>query len=111
MTLKDISNGPEWVTWVVLAIFVVISIVLLSGHGSNLIAGYNTATKEEKSKYDDKKLCKITGAGMSVITILIFVRVQWEEVLPASFAYIFLAVTLIDCAVMIILLNTICKNR
>ena len=51
MTLKDISNGPEWVMWVVLAIFVVISIVLLSGHGSSLIAGYNTATKEEKSKY------------------------------------------------------------
>lgn len=111
MTLKDISNGTEWVIWVVFSIFAVISIVLLSGHGSNLIAGYNTASKEEKSKYDNKKLCRITGAGMSVITLLIFAMAQWEEVLPASFAYIFLAIILVDCVVMIVLLNTICKKQ
>lgn len=54
MTLKDISNGPDWIMWIVFAIFVVLTIILLTGHGANLIAGYNTSSKEEKSKYDEK---------------------------------------------------------
>ena len=110
MTVKDISNGPGWIMWAVFAAFVIISIVLLTGHGAGLIAGYNTSSKEEKDKYDEKKMCRVIGAGMFVITILIFVMAMWESVLPASFAYVGLAVILIDCAVMIILANTICKK-
>lgn len=45
MTLKDLSNGPEWVSWVMLVIFAVLSVIFLSGHGSGLIAGYNTSSK------------------------------------------------------------------
>ena len=51
MTLKDISNGPDWVIWVVLVIFVLLTICLLTGHGENLISGYNTASQKEKDKY------------------------------------------------------------
>lgn len=40
----------------VAALFAVLSILLLSGKGSWLIAGYNTASPEEKAKYDSKKL-------------------------------------------------------
>ena len=47
MTLKDISSGPDWVIWVVGIILAIFSIILLTGHGANLIAGYNTAGKEE----------------------------------------------------------------
>lgn len=50
MKLIDKMNGPEWILWVVAGIFVILTIVFLSGHGSGLIAGYNTATKEEKEK-------------------------------------------------------------
>ena len=110
MTLKDISNGPEWIMWVVFVILALMSIVLLTGHGAGLIAGYNTASKAEKSKYDAKKLCGVTGAGMSVITVLVLVMAIWEAILPAVFAYIFLAITLIDCVVMIVLMNTVCKR-
>lgn len=49
MTLKDVSNGPGWIIWIVFAAFAVISIILLSGHGANMIAGYNSASKEEKN--------------------------------------------------------------
>lgn len=42
MTLEDISNGPDWVLWVAFGFLLIISIVLISGHGENLIAGYNT---------------------------------------------------------------------
>lgn len=37
MTLKDISNGPDWIMWVVFAIMALISVLLLLGRGSWLI--------------------------------------------------------------------------
>ena len=37
-------------------IFVIMGIIFLFGKGSFLIAGYNTADKKEKEKYDEKKL-------------------------------------------------------
>lgn len=110
MTLKDISNGPDWILWIGFVIFALISILLLTGHGAGLIAGYNTAGKEEKSKYDEKKLCRVTGIGMSVIAVLLLVMAIWEEILPAAFAYITLAIVLIDCLLMIVLMNTVCKK-
>ena len=55
MKLADLSTGPDWVVYVGFIIFAVLSIVLISGHGSWLISGYNTASKEEKAKYNEKK--------------------------------------------------------
>lgn len=85
----------------------VLSIVLISGHGSWLISGYNTASKEEKEKYNEKKLCRIMGTGMSVIAILILMMGLFENVLPAFFVYIALGIILVDVMVMIVLGNTI----
>lgn len=45
------------------------SIILLSGKGSFLIAGYNTASQERKEKYNEKKLCKSVGVMLSIITV------------------------------------------
>ena len=70
MKLADLATGSDWIVWIVFAIFAVLSITLLSGHGSWFISGYNTATKEEKEKYDEKKLCRTMGIGMSIIAIL-----------------------------------------
>lgn len=110
MTLHDIHNGPDWILWVVVVAFALISIVLLSGHGANLIAGYNTASEEEKNKYDARILCRTVGGGMSVITILILIMAIWESTLPAFFSTVFLVATLIDIAVMLILMNTVCRK-
>ena len=57
MKLADLATGSDWIAWIVFVIFAALSITLLSGHGSWFISGYNTATKEEKEKYDEKKLC------------------------------------------------------
>ena len=110
MTLKDISNGPDWIMWVVFAIMALISVLLLFGRGSWLIAGYNTASKEEKDKYNQKKLCRVIGVGMSVITIMILIMTIWQDVLPASFATVFGVVTLVDCVVMIVMASTVCRR-
>ncbi|MCM1120457.1 MAG: DUF3784 domain-containing protein [bacterium] len=110
MKLADVSNGANWIIWVVFVIFLVISIMLLSGHGSWFISGYNTAPKEEKAKYDKKKLCRTTGFGMAVITVLVLVMGLFEDVLPASFAYISLGIVVVDCLVIVIVNHTICKK-
>jgi len=48
MKLVDLATGSDWIVWIVFVIFAVFSIILLSGHGSWFISGYNTASKEEK---------------------------------------------------------------
>lgn len=70
MKLVDLATGSDWIVWIVFVIFAVLSIVLLSGHGSWFISGYNTASKEERKKYDEKKLCWTMGIGMSIIAII-----------------------------------------
>ena len=110
MTLKDTSNGPAWIIWIVGILFAIISIILISGRGANLIAGYNTASREEKNRYDTKKLCRVVGIGMAFITLMIFIMAIWENVLPAFFSTVFLIITVIDCITMIVLSNTICKK-
>ncbi len=109
MKLIDKMNGSEWIMWVVAAIFVLLTIVFLSGHGSGLIAGYNTATKEEKEKYNEKKLCRVMGWGMSVISVCIILMGAFEQVLPASFVYVFLGIVIVDIIAIIVLSNTVCR--
>jgi drug/metabolite transporter (DMT)-like permease len=48
-------------------VFVLLGILFLRGKGSFLIAGYNTASKAEKEKIDEKKLCNYTGKLMLVL--------------------------------------------
>ena len=84
MKLADLSTGPDWVVYVGFIIFAVLSIVLISGHGSWLISGYNTASKRRKGKnIMKKKLCRTMGIGMSVIAILLLIMGVFENILPA----------------------------
>ena len=103
MKLADLSTGPDWVVYVGFIIFAVLSIVLISGHGSWLISGYNTASKEEK-------LCRTMGIGMSVIAILLLIMGVFENILPAFFVYIALGIILADVVIIIVLGNTICRR-
>ena len=52
---------------IVTALFVVLGIVFAAGKGANLIAGYNTASREEKAKTDEKKLLKAMAVFMFVL--------------------------------------------
>ena len=110
MTLKEISSGPDWIVWIIGILFLIISLILISGHGASLIAGYNTAGRDEKNRYDTKKLCRVVGIGMALITLMIFILAIWETVLPAFFSTVFFVITVIDCITIIILSNTICKK-
>ena len=110
MKLADLATGSDWIVWIVFAIFAVLSIILLSGHGSWFISGYNTASNEENEKYDEKKLCRTMGIGMSIIAILALTMGLFENILPAFFVYIALGIILVDVVVNIILGNTLCRK-
>lgn len=110
MRLSDLSNGPDWIVWVIFVVFVILSVLLLSGRGSFLIAGYNTASKEEKEQYNKKKLCRITGGGLAVVALVLLAAELFEHVLPGWFVYVVGGVVVLDCVVMILAANRFCKK-
>ena len=110
MTLRDTMNGSPVGLWIMTALFAILSAVLLSGHGANLIAGYNTASEAEKRRYSEKKLCRVVGAGMAVITMLLLISALLADVLPAWFGYLEIGLILADCAAILVLVNTVCKK-
>ncbi|UOE95750.1 DUF3784 domain-containing protein [Alkalihalobacillus sp. LMS39] len=52
------------VTIIIMFIFLVLGIILSTGRGGFLIAGYNTMPKEEKENIDTVALCKFMGKMM-----------------------------------------------
>jgi len=61
-------------TQIILAIiFVVMAIVILSGKGDWLIAGYNTASKKEKEQVNIKRLRLIVGLFLLIVAPLLFI--------------------------------------
>ena len=109
MTLDDVSS---YVLWVVFGLLAIISVIFLTGHGVSLIAGYNTASKEEIEKYNAKKLCHCMGIGMSVITILVGIMAINKRLLQNNyFVFIFVALVLIDVVVTIVVSNKFCKEN
>jgi hypothetical protein len=57
--------------YILAGLMFLLSIILLSGRGSWLIAGYNTMSKEQQNKYDRKKLTRATGMLLIITSIAI----------------------------------------
>ena len=97
------------VTGIIAILFLVFAIVFLMGKGDKLIAGYNTASEEEKRKVDIHKL-RILMAILSVITagyvsILPILGDNPQDQMGGIF--VFFAITII----FIILANTWAKKK
>lgn len=99
------------IMWVVFVIFLILSVVLLSGRGGFLISGYNTADLEKKAKYNEKKLCRVTGTGILVITIMLFIMAVFGDTLPDWFAGFFIIATFIDVIIIMVVSNTLCYAK
>ncbi|MDL2252910.1 DUF3784 domain-containing protein [Ruminococcaceae bacterium OttesenSCG-928-I18] len=56
---------------VVLIPIFIMSIVLMTGRGSSLVAGYNTMSAEEQKKWDEKALCRFLGKLLFLFTLFI----------------------------------------
>lgn len=53
----------------VIVLLIGLAIVFFCGKGAFLIAGYNTASKAEKSRYDEKQLCRFMGKLMFTLAV------------------------------------------
>jgi len=104
-------NGPIWLAWIIVALFSIISIILLMGKGNFLIAGYNTAGKNIKQRYNTKKLCRVIGGGFGIITVILGISAYYEFKLPAAIEWIVPWGYLGAVVVMAILANTICRAK
>lgn len=86
----------------------IMGIVILVGKGDNLIAGYNTASKEEKSQYNIKRLRGLIG-GLLAILAPMTVLLLGEETMAATWSFV--ALTFVMSIVVVILANTWAKNK
>ena len=89
-------------------LLVPLTLLILSGRGDNLIAGYNTATKEEREQFNMKRLRMVIG-GILFFTIIAF----WIPVLIGNQKFIIpMTIALIPISFIgIILANTWAKKK
>ena len=93
---------------IVIFVLVTFSILILCGKGDSLIAGYNTASEEEKAEYDITRLRKVTGYGQLAICLPTGLIPMAET----SFTMFWISLVLLIgiTAVIVILSNTYAKK-
>ena len=96
-------------TQVILAVvLVVMAIVILAGKGDWMIAGYNTASKEEKETVNVKRLRLILGILLLIIAPLLFMLGDHSD---KTTGLIFAGIVIVLTTVAVILANTWAKKK
>lgn len=93
---------------IVAAILVIMGVVILIGKGDNLIAGYNTASKEERAKYNIKRLRGLIG-GLLIVLAPMTILLDGQDTMAATWSFV--ALVFVLCIVMVILANTWAKKK
>lgn len=93
---------------IISALLLVMGIVILIGKGDNLIAGYNTASKEEKAKYHIKRLRGLLGGLLIVVAPMTYFSLS-DESMAGTVSFI--SLTIVLCIVVVILANTWAKKK
>ena len=84
-------------------------IVILAGKGDNLIAGYNTASREERAMYDVRKLRLLIGILMFIIAACLCLFELLGDPGKGALAGSFMILVL--CIVVVVLANTWAKKK
>ena len=87
-------------------LFAVLGIVLWNGKGAWLIAGYNTSSKTEKSKYDEKALCRFVAKLMFFYAACFAVSAVCTFLKSTTIYYCVMALFLIVSIAALIYANT-----
>lgn len=93
---------------IVALVCVGLGIWTLIGKGDNLIAGYNTASKEEREQYDIKRLRGLMGGLLLVLAPLAPLMLGKESM---TSTWSFCGIVLVLCIVVVILANTWAKKK
>lgn len=88
-----------------------IAVILMSGKGGFLIAGYNTAPKEQKRKYDEKKLSRVYGIGMMIIALCVSLVYALGEERAEMLSRVMPVVLILTIIGMVIAGNFFCKAK
>ena len=94
-------------TYILAAIFVFLAVLLLLGKGDMLIAGYNTASPEEREQYDIRRLSLLVALVLIVSAVGMVLLVLWPERLAIAFSFIVIFI----CLLTVILANTWAKKK
>ena len=93
---------------IIAALLAILGIVILAGKGDNLIAGYNTASKEEKEKVNIKRLRLVMGILLILLGLMLYLCMK-EESITSMFA--FAPIALVLCFAGIALANSWAKKK
>ena len=93
---------------IIAAIMAIMGIIVLIGKGDNLIAGYNTASKEEREQYHIKRLRGLIG-GLLVVMAPMIVLMLREETFTATWSFV--GLTFILTIIVVVLANTWAKKK
>ena len=96
------------VLMIVSVLLLIVGMVILFGKGDNLIAGYNTASKEEMSQYNIKRLRGLIGGMLILLAPLTVIMLGKESIIWMS-SYVVLNFVL--CIVVLILANSWAKTK
>ena len=96
---------------VLIVVMFALGVVILSGKGDNLIAGYNTASEEERQEVNVKRL-RIVVAGICMLTpvligIPVFIGKEGDASLHLLSAFSVILMAIIG----LVLANTWCKKK
>ena len=96
---------------VIIVIMFALGMVILSGKGDNLIAGYNTASEEERKEVNVKRL-RIVVAGICILSPVViglpaFIGKEGDASLHLFTAFCVILMTIVG----LVLANTWCKRK
>ena len=98
------------ILWSLTSFLGIYSLILLSGHGSVSIAGFNTMTEDEKKTIDEKKLCFVMGISTSVCALTMLYMAVLNPNITITTTIIASSIITIDLIVSIYIANTKCKK-
>ena len=81
---------------------------VLIGKGDNLIAGYNTTSKEEREQFDIKRLRGLIG-GLLIVQAPLLLLILGQETMASIWS--FCGISLVLCIVVLVLANTWAKKK
>ena len=95
-----------WVFLLGAGLFAALGLVFASGRGAGLISGYNTASAEEKARYDEKKLCAAMAKLMFALALCWLLAAFGALFHATILIWIGQALFLVAVIVGVVLLNT-----
>lgn len=92
-----LKQGPGIIVWIANilggTVILFLGIIIRVFNASGLIAGYNTASAEEKAKYDERALTKFVGGLLIAASVILLARGILPAVAGISWA-LFMAIVI-----------------